>query len=73
MIKYQELDTDHSPEFGSGNKLFSVAEVIGETTAGFYVSVHWLFWYSLHWEKVAFSQTFVGCDARMHGLLLVRM
>lgn len=36
--KYQKLDTDHSPEFGSRNKLFSVAEVIGETTARFYVS-----------------------------------
>jgi len=29
------MDTDHGPEFGSGNELLSVAEVIGEATAGF--------------------------------------
>lgn len=34
VIKYQELNADDSPEFGSGSKLFSVAEAIGETTAG---------------------------------------
>lgn len=73
VIKYQELNADDSPEFGSGSKLFSVAEAIGETTAGFYVSVQWLFWYSPQWEKVAFSQSFVGCDAPMHGLLHVRV
>lgn len=72
MVTYQELCTDHSPGFGSGNRPFSVAEVTGVIAAGFCVSRHWVFGYSLRWEEVAFSPAFEGCDGPIHGLLLVK-